>query len=416
MTNITVIYPQPNEYKEPRFGFSYDWATLGTVLHCALLRDYSVTPFDQDIFVMELQDNNIQIAIIEFDSFALKRSENILHGQELINIIQQTNPHIKIIAYGHYPCITKQNIEGADITIRENNLNVIFEAIHTLRPDLLSLIRFDTFDDFPIIDRPFLNRSIPYFEQHRKSTLVQTAVGCENTCIFCQRKSWQQKFMIHSDSYIFIEFEELQKQGIANLWITDENFTFDLTRAKRILTEFVAREITIDMNICISSWTNIDDKFLDIAKTANIKTISFGIETGNTDIQRFYRKNINLQKVKAVMQYADKIGIYTIGNFILGAPMETKETIKHTFDFIRECNFDAINCKILAYMRGAELFSNLPIALQNQACVFACKENGLCNFPLLDLESIKNEFLQQYYLERKDYLKWKIDKFGVPYK
>lgn len=420
MGSVAIIYPKPNECKNARFGFSYDWAMIGTALHNAghsvLLRDYSVTPFDKDTFVSELSTNKIQVAVIEFDSFSLKRSENTLHGQELIETITQAVPQTKIIAYGHYPCIENQSINGAAVTVATSDINAIFSAIHSLLPNSFAEICFPAFDDFPFIDRPFVNQNVSYFDLHKKSTLIRTAIGCENTCIFCQRKGWQEKYIAHSDDYVLREFEMIQRQGIVNLWITDENFTFNLPRAKRLLGRFVEQKLTAAMKICISSWANIDEEFLDVAKEANIKTISFGIETGNADILRFYRKNIDLQKAKAVIRYADKIGIYTAGNFILGAPMETVETIEQSFDFIRECNFDQLNIKTLCYMHGADLFQTLPLSLQqNRTSVFASKESGLCDIPLQTLQEMRDEFLQQYYAERNGHLKNKIAKFGTPY-
>ena len=408
---FAVIYPRPNEKKEVRFGFSYDWALIGTALHTeghnVLLKDYSVEPFVEESFVSVFENIRVQIAIIEFDSFSLKRSENDIHGRELIKTIRRYAPKIKIIAYGHYPCITKCDIKGSDITIMENSFNAIFSAINLLLPNQFISARFDSFDDYCIIDRNFINENIPYFDVHKKSSLVQTSVGCNNSCIFCQRKGWQQDYCVHSDEYVLHEFELLKKQGVVNLWITDENFTFSLSRAKRLLSSLITSGLTAKMKIAISSWANIDEEFLDIAKAANIMIISFGIETGNAEILEFYRKNIDLEKAKRVILYADQIGIYTVGNFILGAPMDTMNTISQTFNFIESCHFDQINLKTLVYMQGAELFTSLKGALKNKTAVSACKENGLNDFSWQELTLLKEKFLKYYRDRRKPALQKK---------
>ena len=36
----------------------------------------------------------------------------------------------------------------------------------------------------------------------------------------------------------------LKKQGFINIWIIDENFTFNLARAKRILTLLIEQKVT----------------------------------------------------------------------------------------------------------------------------------------------------------------------------
>ena len=169
------------------------------------------------------------------------------------------------------------------------------------------------------------------------------------------------------------------------------------------------------MTISLSSWANIDEEFLNLAKLANVKVISFGIESVNEEVLLFYKKNIGLQSAKKLVQYANNIGIYTVGNFIIGAPMETPETIKETFMFIRDCGFDKINIKTLNYMQGSELYMTLPLELQNTTFLFACKENGLNSFSLQELTRIKNDFVKTYNEERRKTLKQKIKKYGTPY-
>lgn len=419
MSSIMVIYPKPNENKKPRFGFSYNWALIGTALyndrHDIIMHDYSCEDFNYNVFFSQLINKKTQLVIIEFDSFALKRSENDFHGKKLIKSIKNKYPEIIIIVYGYYCCITGNDIPYADITIKQNDINIIMSSINKLYPKV-SLIQYETFDSLPFINRSLIN-TIPYFKKHKNSTLIQTAKGCENTCIFCQRKGWQNKYVVHSNEYVFSEFEELKSQNYENIWVIDENFTFNLNRAKSILKYLIDRKVTKGMNIAISSWANIDYEFLDLALLCKIKTISFGIETGNSEILRFYRKNIDLNKAKQLILYANRIGLFTVGNFIIGAPMETVNTINETFSFIRACSFDRVNIKTLDYMIGSELYSTTDINfIKSNTHIFACKENGLNNFSLEEIKNIKKTFLNQY---RKDmYLitKKKIDAYGAPFK
>ena len=169
------------------------------------------------------------------------------------------------------------------------------------------------------------------------------------------------------------------------------------------------------MNLFISSWANIDYEFLDLAASSNIRIISFGIESGDKGILEYYRKNINLDKVAQIVQYANEKGIFTVGNFILGAPMETQETIEKTFNLIRECCFDQVNIKTLDYMIGSELHDSLNTALKLKDHVFACAENGLTSLKLDEMVGLKAAFLKSYYKAHKDVIRKKIQRFGVPF-
>ena len=219
------------------------------------------------------------------------------------------------------------------------------------------------YDSLPYIDRNLL-LSMDYYLENRHSTLLQTAKGCENTCVFCQRKGWQGHYVPHSDSYVLDELAIIRNQGYRNVWITDENFTFNLVRAKRLLSKMKQNGLTDGMKFFISSWANIDKEFLDLASNCNVRIISFGIESGCQENLDFYKKNIQLIHIPDLIQYANSIGIFSVGNFILGAPMETNDSIERTFALIRECGFDQVNIKTLDYMIGSTLYDSLPDTLK----------------------------------------------------
>ena len=254
-----------------------------------------------------------------------------------------------------------------------------------------------------------------YYRENRHSTLLQTAKGCENSCVFCQRKGWQGHYISHSDNYVLNELVMIREQGYRNVWITDENFTFNLVRAKRLLSKMKQNGLTESMRFFISSWANIDREFLDLAANCNVHIISFGIESGCQKILNFYQKNIQVAHIPDLIQYANSKGIFTVGNFILGAPIETDDSIEQTFALIRECEFDQVNIKTLDYMSGSTLYNSLPKALKKNDHVFASAENGLTSFTVTELTIRKDTFVKDYYAEHRQRLAEKIRRFGTPY-
>ena len=180
---------------------------------------------------------------------------------------------------------------------------------------------------------------------------------------------------------------------------------------KKIILEGLNKKI----KFFISSWINIDKEFLDLAKECNIKIISFGIESGNKEILKFYKKNISIDKVLNVVQYANSIGIFTVGNFIIGAPMESEDTINETFNLIKECKFDQVNIKNLDYMIGSILYESLDDDLKKEDHVFACLENGLNSFKLEEIKNKKDTFLLEYYKLHRPIIEKKIKLYGTPF-
>ena len=185
--------------------------------------------------------------------------------------------------------------------------------------------------------------------------------------------------------------------------------------AKRLVKKIIQANLHDNLRFFISSWANIDEEFLDLAKQCNVRIISFGIESGNAEILRFYRKNINIDKVPQIIRYANSIGIFTVGNFIIGAPMETEVTINETFELIKRCELDQVNIKNLDYMIGSSLYELLDDKLKTDDHIFACFENGLNEFKLNDIKRIKETFLSEYYKSHRSTIEKKIQIHGTPF-
>ncbi|MGE5342302.1 MAG: B12-binding domain-containing radical SAM protein [Candidatus Omnitrophota bacterium] len=428
MAAILLIYPQPDEIKQRRFGFSLNLLYLSSILKQAghtitAYLDYSIERFDPNPLHPLLVSS--EIVIIEFDAFPLKRSINIPHAETLVKRIKTEHPSKKIIVFGYDFSLFQRELEYADLTLPaepEANILAAIDHVTGKNTEPFILRQLEHPDLLPFPDRSLLT---PFAETGgavdqephlAPSTLIETARGCPGNCIFCQRKGWQTRMRSHSVDYVVCEFTELQQKKYKNIWVTDDNFTFDLKRAKEILKRFTSSGVTQGMKIALSSWTHIDREFLRLARDAGVSIISFGVETAEPTILEFYQKKIDLEAFQRLISSADELGLYTVGNFILGAPMETEETIDKTFAYIMETPFDRINLKILDYMAGSQLYERLtPELRSSRRHVFACQENGLNEFPFQYLKQRINRFQNRFRLACETRLKRKMERFGPPY-
>jgi len=426
MASVLLIYPKPEKDKDARFGFSLNLLYLSSIIknagHSVLnYLDFSLQHYSHD----ELNSNIVKsdFIIIELDAFSLKRSSNANNAESLIKQIKENFPSKVIIASGYDLALFPRTVKCADFSISSGQIeNKILELIDGSKIYCNYNKEIRSFDKLPLPDRSLLSNFIEHGGNNShpanlaKSTLIQTSRGCLNSCTFCQRKGWQKKFVSHSVDYVVSEFQYLQEQSYKNIWIADDNFTFNLGRSKKILKSLIDGNVSETMKISCSSWSKIDKEFLDLAKLANISIISFGIESANSEILDFYKKKIDIEEIQYLINCADKIGLYTIGNFIIGAPMETKHTIENTFKYALDTAFDQVNIKILNYMAGAELFANLPMEIKkNKRHLFACKENGLNKFWFSELIEKANIFKNQFNISREKKLKYKMELFGTPY-
>lgn len=425
---VLLVYPRPAEQKSSRFGYSLNLLYVAAILKnegykCTYI-DYSIEEYSYIEYVSALKESDV--VIIEYDSFSLKRSLNHAHGNLLLRITSEQNPRIIRIALGYDCIMTGEENSLADYTFTrgwEASMVQVIEAFTTIgKPGDEIVSREMHFDKLPYPARELLSE----YAEHggnlsnkpllARSTLLQTSRGCGNTCVFCQRGGWNSNRKEHSLDYSEKEFCEVYDAQYKNIWITDENFTFNLIRAKELLKR-VARYVS-DKQWCIalSSWTHIDHEYLDICCEAGVRVISFGIESACKRIQKYYKKSINLDEFKELAAYANTKGIYVVGNFIIGAPMETNETIQQSIQYAKETYIDQINVKTLDYMLGSELYKSLPSKLRiNNKHVFASRENGLCAFSEEELKKIACEFVAEVKDHHAFRLKEKLFTYGPPY-
>jgi len=427
---ILLVYPEPDFDKEYRFGYSllllYLSSSFKKLNFQVKLIDYSVNKFDDHSFIECI--NNVDCVIVELDAFPLKRSTNISNGIRIAQLTKEYKDKILTVAIGKHCTLVNKPIQGFDLTIcgePEIELPNIIDEFIRKRETPKRLICLGTITDLskmPLPDRQLLDKEQIRGKRLNKrahlapSALLETSRGCPGNCSFCQRKGWDKKLRFFSEDNIFADFQSLISSGIKNIWITDENFTANLDRSKRILSMFAELKGNHQIKIAISSWIKIDKEFIIIAKKAGVSVISFGVESKNANILRFYNKSIDFTLLDEVLEEADRVGVYTIGNFIIGAPDDNTETIQETLNYAINSRFDDVNVKLLDYMIGSELYENLADNLkQGHIHLFSCSENGLSQFSKLELLAIKNKFVTEFKKSRKFKLLKKINKNGPPY-
>jgi radical SAM superfamily enzyme YgiQ (UPF0313 family) len=81
-----------------------------------------------------------------------------------------------------------------------------------------------------------------------------------------------------------------------------------------------------------------------------------GVESGSPQILEELKKGISIENAKKAFESSKKAGLKRLGYFMLGAPSESKETIKQTEQLIREINADGISLTILTPYPGCDLY------------------------------------------------------------
>jgi radical SAM superfamily enzyme YgiQ (UPF0313 family) len=91
-------------------------------------------------------------------------------------------------------------------------------------------------------------------------------------------------------------------------------------------------------------------------KEAGARLMIVGYESGDQQILKNIKKGATVERARAFTRDAKKLGLVIHGDFILGLPGETRETIRRTIDFAKELDCETIQVSIAHAYPGTELY------------------------------------------------------------
>jgi len=127
-------------------------------------------------------------------------------------------------------------------------------------------------------------------------------------------------------------------------------------------------------------------------------------ETGSLRIMKEIKKNIDLEKVKQVVQWCKKIGINTYAYFMVGFPFETMQDLEKTASFAKELNTDFIQVGRVVPLSTTPLYEavvneDIENAFgQKRGCFFGIPKLTTFKIPDRDVGLLIKQIHKSFYL------------------
>lgn len=186
---------------------------------------------------------------------------------------------------------------------------------------------------------------------------IITGRGCPYNCIFCN-SIWGKKVRLNSPQYVVRLIQGVvEKFGIREIMFYEDSFCIDRERMLKLCDLILQARLDISWS-CSANARTLDRALLRKMKEAGCWMISLGIESGNDDVLRFIGKPVTTEEAGKVCGWADDAGLRIRGFFMLGHPIDTKETIRQTIEFMKSLPLFTINFTILQLLPGS-VFRNV---------------------------------------------------------
>lgn len=312
---------------------------------------------------------------------------SIANDLEITDSLKSSFPRSKTVILGPHVSVlaeeTLRKCKGADFVIKHEFDYPLRDLAACLErgesPDKLKSLAYLSDGEFHenepaeliqnLDELPFsiqvIEKHLNIYDYHMDYLLypwVQTYFGrgCNAKCIFCL---WPQtlmgnKYRKRSLDSIFAELDYIKKQApyVQELMIDDDTFTFDRNRVR----EFCERKLSSGnkINWCVNARATLTDvKLLKLMKKAGCRALVVGYETGSPEILKRIKKGVKLETMEKFSDSAREAGLQVHGDFIIGLPGETFDTINQTYKAALRLKPATMQVAIALPLPGTEFYS-----------------------------------------------------------
>ena len=190
---------------------------------------------------------------------------------------------------------------------------------------------------------------------------LYTGRGCPAQCTFCL---WPQtigghKYRVRSPQNVADEMAYMKKlfPQVKEFFFDDDTFTANLPRAREIAKKLGPLGLTWSCN----SRANLDYDTIKSFKDNGLRLFLVGYESGNDDMLERIKKGVTMDEMRLFTRACHQAGVVIHGTFILGLPVETRQSIENTINFAKELDVFSLQVSLAAPYPGTELYEQAKL-------------------------------------------------------
>ena len=183
-----------------------------------------------------------------------------------------------------------------------------------------------------------------------------TSRGCPAMCTFCL---WPQTHSGHrwrlrsaDDVANEVRYAIENFPGLREVFFDDDTFNYQKARTIELCRKLKPLNVTWS---CTSRVTT-DYETLKAMKEAGCRLMIVGYESGDPQILKNIKKGATVDMARRFTENCKKLGLLVHGDFIVGLPGETRQTLRNTIDFAKRLDVETIQVSIAHPYPGTEFY------------------------------------------------------------
>ena len=297
----------------------------------------------------------------------------------LVKKIKEINPKIKIAFVGpHVSVLPERSLKDSpeiDFVVRKEFDYAVYEFAHGKPlPEILGISYLQNGSVVHTPDRPEVQDldSLPHVTEIYRRDLdvtrynvpfllypyvsLYTTRGCPAQCTFCL---WPQTLSGHPWRKRSTDDVAREMAKAKDFWPEVREFFFDddtFNIQKPRTVELCSKLKPLKLTWSCTSRVTTDYETLKAMKDAGCRLLIVGYESGDQQILKNIKKGATIERARQFTKDCHKLGLVIHGDFILGLPGETPDTIRNTIAFAKELDVETIQVSVAHAYPGTELY------------------------------------------------------------
>ncbi len=187
---------------------------------------------------------------------------------------------------------------------------------------------------------------------------LYTSRGCPAMCTFCL---WPQTHSGHrwrlrstDDIAREVAFAKDAFPYVKEIFFDDDTFNYQKARTLELCRKLKPLNFTWS---CTSRVTT-DYDTLKAMKDSGCRLLIVGYESGDQQILKNIKKGATIDMALRFTDNCKKLGLIVHGDFIIGLPGETRDTIRKTIDFAKRLDTETIQVSLAHAYPGTEFYEH----------------------------------------------------------
>lgn len=190
------------------------------------------------------------------------------------------------------------------------------------------------------------------FSHHLSYTTIFTAWGCPYSCSYCILNKFPNYWRDANE--IIEEMRKVKKLGFKEIYIGDRSFGLPLQNVLTLLDKMIDEKFNFSWSTYFHP-NQYNAELLDKMKLSGCHTIIVGIESSDIPSLKQFGRHVRLDQFNALIVHAQKIGMTICGDFIIGLPGDTKDSILKTIQYSLDLKLDFASFNIATPLAGSSI-------------------------------------------------------------